>query len=1102
MKKNMLSIVMVLFCVWGYAQELPTVIPPSPEASSLAKFTEVPISHYTGLPNINFPIASFEVDSKVFPVTINYHARGVRVEELASRAGIGWALSAGGQVSRQVRHLPDDGGLNQIGMLSSGNMLSSSLSNGTFFNNEETRRNYEVTLDKVIQHDREPDKFMLQAGGFSNNFIIDYKTKKVLNQKFDDIDTEVIYGDTNTPPYVSNKILGFVAKDKEGFTYYFGVSKDGQRNARNYDDTSNTYIINEIEGYSRQSSPSSPNFNTWHLMDVEGPNGDVVSFHYTKESTNYIRRSYDNNLQSTRISYASKVWSYQFQLDSITHKKGKIKFIKSDIRREDLNLGYALKQIIVEDEKESFIKGFNFYQSFENTEANTRQYTNYTLKNLDASASKRMFLDSIIEIGKNNNLKPATSFKYYSKTLPNRFSNAQDYWGYYNRAQNGEYLSLLNYYYYINPQGVLEKYPYTNTTVDRTVDTIASMAGILTKIKYPTGGSAKFTYEHNKGIKGTEMDIVDLPDINPKTPTLSKGISFLEQNLYNGDKYVSEPFLVKEVDGKVKFNVSLPTSYYGTGDETDQNWACGNPIQNDCRFNITLEGLNGAPSYNYIYAGTTEFQVEPGEYRIIFDPLDSSWSPLPPPEGEIPTNIFVVSMSWVELLDDNNLLYAAGKRIKKIEYYDNNQNLTFFKEYEYKFSNGTDSGSILSLSAFNSIRQLNTYTSNDHQIQAITILEPHGSIPGSPLSTYQGNSIGYGSVIEYFGGKNNNSGKIEYFFTNFKDSGIDLTYEDYETSESYMSFPYHLPVDFEWLRGLSTGTIYYKNIEGVYTKVRSISNIYKYGSQNLSQGYPTIFAPRTKRLDINEDMQDTDKMYYTDNYLYRLPLIHLYISQDETPQGWDNEHTEYKTFHLTGGVVDLVSKTETNYFDSGNLATTTNYFYNYAKHYQLASTEVTNSKGQVLKTKNYYAPDVTTASSLGHDNLTTTEKAAIDQLKLQNRIATPVQVETFKDNVLHSTQRINYNNFNNLYLPEIIQTAKGSQNLEDRIIYHSYNDKGNPTEVSKKDGTKIYYVWGYQQTQPIAKIEGYTDTELTNIQGLINAAISASNSDTDAASEN
>ncbi|WP_431167825.1 hypothetical protein, partial [Tenacibaculum halocynthiae] len=72
-----------------------------------------------------------------------------------------------------------------------------------------------------------------------------------------------------------------------------------------------------------------------------------------------------------------------------------------------------------------------------------------------------------------------------------------------------------------------------------------------------------------------------------------------------------------------------------------------------------------------------------------------------------------------------------------------------------------------------------------------------------------------------------------------------------------------------------------------------------------------------------------------------------------------------------------------------------------------------------------------------------------------------------------STQNTVYTNFGSNYLPQKVQTFKGSLSPEDRVVFHEYDTKGNPVEVSKKDGTKIYYVWGYNQTQPIAKIEAY-----------------------------
>ena len=95
-----------------------------------------------------------------------------------------------------------------------------------------------------------------------------------------------------------------------------------------------------------------------------------------------------------------------------------------------------------------------------------------------------------------------------------------------------------------------------------------------------------------------------------------------------------------------------------------------------------------------------------------------------------------------------------------------------------------------------------------------------------------------------------------------------------------------------------------------------------------------------------------------------------------------------------------------------------------------------------------------------------------------------------------------------------IQSLKGIYNtstnpLEDRVIYHHYDDKGNPTEVSKKDGTHIVYIWGYNKTQPIAKIENTTLSQVNSaIASIQNANFNTlvkiqnlSNLDKDSATE-
>jgi len=87
---------------------LKNLTPPSPEAASLGKYGETPISLYTGIPQISIPIYELKRRSISVPISISYHASGVKVGEIASSVGLQWALNAGGIITRSVAGLPDD----------------------------------------------------------------------------------------------------------------------------------------------------------------------------------------------------------------------------------------------------------------------------------------------------------------------------------------------------------------------------------------------------------------------------------------------------------------------------------------------------------------------------------------------------------------------------------------------------------------------------------------------------------------------------------------------------------------------------------------------------------------------------------------------------------------------------------------------------------------------------------------------------------------------------------------------------------------------------------------------------------------------------------
>jgi len=177
---------------------------------------------------------------------------------------------------------------------------------------------------------------------------------------------------------------------------------------------------------------------------------------------------------------------------------------------------------------------------------------------------------------------------------------------------------------------------------------------------------------------------------------------------------------------------------------------------------------------------------------------------------------------------------------------------------------------------------------------------------------------------------------------------------------------------------------------------------------------------------------------------------------------------------FTKSVFQKKESVSTSYYDDQFLTRTINYLYNNSNYLHPKKTEVIDSKGYVLQSESDYAHDK-------NDTILINE----------NRITIPLKKVAYKDAAKLSEQNTTYSNFNGLYLPEIIQTSKGSQPLDDRILYHAYDDFGNPLEVSKADGTHIVYIWGYNQTQPIAKIENatYADVQIqvANLQTLSNA---------------
>ncbi len=1069
----MTSVFMMLYFLFGYGQELPNVVPPSPEASELAKFTEIPVSHYTGLPNISVPIYTIKQKGITIPISLSYHARGVQVAQVASRTGLGWSLTYGGSISRQTRGMADE-----LGYLSPGNRLKA------YSDSLNVRQSiYSGTSSGALNFDFYPDQFTFNAGGVSGKFIFDYNDlENPLIQSYGDV--KITYTRDGS---VANtgRIDSFQITDSQGNIYYFGKSKDGTRLGLDYQDSNGLTI--SVNGNVNLDSPhasSSQIYSAWKLMDVETVYGELISYFYESENNVYYRKVMDrhshdpdvanslenlNNLNaiSTKLS---KVWNYENQLTKIEFNQGRdrIVFKKSSNLRQDYP-GHSLDEISLYH-KEELVKSFKLNYTY--TESNDRSNMLSYVADYDPTMTmsfKRMFLASVEEV-KGQQKLPPHEFTYDPQVLPATFSTRQDYWGYYNGAENNGPFNRL--------------FRYGNYEPNRRVDTLKSEAGILKEIKYPTGGISKFTYEHNRGMAPLYARTLVLPKINPGTLTERKVV--LTKNNFYHDGFSFYKSVNVEIPERTKITIKPSCLHLRHVDDPAD--------LPDCLFKFSYNG-------NYINIGEestfwTSSRDYSGSITIGLEVLrdHNNWQEL----YKDPRFDFQLEISY-DLPDDLDNLYGAGKRIKKIEHINENGTVST-KEYDYRFSldtnlgasGGRPSGAIIGFPSF-----INTPNS-EYDSQYANMTKYFDAT--SAYSSYQPNAIGYSGVVEYIGTKGQNIGKTEYTYTNLDDTGGD-----------YWEFPYHPPTDNEWLRGKPVRVKQFKRLEnGNFQLIKETYYKYIYGNNIYEADFE---IPGLRHLDfvftpIGSDQgweTNTNSSYERNRNYFRLPLYML----KRTPPSYFNDpsnpaYAGYRIYHLTGGTMNLHSTTETNYFDSGNQVTTTENFYNYYKHYQLSKTKQTLSSGKVILGETIYPQDLEVADR------TSAERRLVEA----NRFV-PIDTFTFQDNNSNSVkddgellthQKTNYkdnsadNSWPNIVLPNTIKTAKGTQPLEDRVVYHAYDAKGNPTEVSKKDGTHIVYIWGYNDTQPVAKIE---NARLTDIPSSLKTEIqNNSNSDSDIISEN
>ncbi len=444
----------------------------------------------TGRAQVSIPLWTISNGDISIPISAWHHGGALRVDEVEGSCGLGWNLSAGGAISRQVRGLPDDYNVandSRKGWLFNSNasaIQGFSLSvddNLSDCNDESDEFSFIFGLGRVS--DPEPDIFYFNAPGLSGSFVFGSDgNPKLLS--YQDLSFTVTKDANNVITY-------FTIKNNLGIVYTFGVREDVTRKVYKNTPIYVSYFKTEYKFYQDQLTYTS----TWHLTSISSTaTGSSASFNYDdateSEGNRYVITIGSDNVADTLYYVRDAVTPKELTSISVGAYTATITWLN----------GLARKVSITETLGNS--RDFEFiYRGFINSTNNSGPVYRYFLKEIKQLHSCQPV--------------PSYSFAYQSVAFatdgigtvefPWNTRLKQDYWGYYNAGSTNKNIPSAYFYSGESNGKRLRIQPISGTSAtttltgdNREVNSSVCGFGALTQINYPHGGQTKFTYEPNK----------------------------------------------------------------------------------------------------------------------------------------------------------------------------------------------------------------------------------------------------------------------------------------------------------------------------------------------------------------------------------------------------------------------------------------------------------------------------------------------------------------------------------------------------------------------------------------------------------------------------
>lgn len=462
------------------------VIPPSPTAASLGQYGNVPVSLFTGTPNISIPLYELKGNILSLPITLTYNASGFKAGDLANWTGSGWSLDAGGVISRSVLGNPD----NQSNYFNSTNPAPP---------NSSAIVDY-YTYIKNLQsgvYENQPDVYYYNFAGHTGKFVL-RPDQSVVKKKRDMM------------KITANNIQltgggSFTIVDDHGIIYTFS-------------DVENSLTIpNDVPGGGMPYNYPS----AWFLTKIQSAdNEEEIDFNYY--TTTNSQQIYANPQQNQSYTYQHFTQSYtctpggsptwgesensytqvppsnsiqRKYINNITLKRGGVTIayvnLSSSQTRQD-------SPDFPEDRK---LDSVSIYNSMPATPLLVKKYKltySYFINNSNVNNKKRLRLDAVQQVSVDGltTSPPAYQFTYNTTySIPDRYTAALDHWGFYNGADaNTSLVPTMQFHDPANPSNIIN----LGGNANREPGLDATLCTMLIKMQYPTGGYTTFDYELNQ----------------------------------------------------------------------------------------------------------------------------------------------------------------------------------------------------------------------------------------------------------------------------------------------------------------------------------------------------------------------------------------------------------------------------------------------------------------------------------------------------------------------------------------------------------------------------------------------------------------------------